>query len=41
VAEKIPENPEIEPLTRTQILVAMGVTAIMLLAVAKVWLLFG
>ncbi|MEG3976876.1 CPBP family intramembrane metalloprotease [Microcoleus sp. herbarium8] len=41
MAEKLPENPEIEPLTRTQVLVAMGVTAIMLLAVAKVWLLFG
>ena len=39
--EKLPENPEIEPLTRTQVLVAMGVTAIMLLAVAKLWLLFG
>jgi membrane protease YdiL (CAAX protease family) len=41
VAEKIPENPEMEPLTRTQVLVAMGVTAIILLAVAKLWLLFG
>ncbi|MEG4271077.1 MULTISPECIES: CPBP family intramembrane glutamic endopeptidase [unclassified Microcoleus] len=41
MAQKIPENPEIEPLTRTQVLVAMGVTAIMLLAVAKLWLLFG
>jgi uncharacterized protein len=41
VAEKLPENPEIEPLTRTQVLVAMGVTAIILLAVAKLWLLFG
>jgi uncharacterized protein len=41
VAEKIPENPELEPLTRTQVLVAMGVTAIILLAVAKLWLLFG
>ena len=41
MAEKLPENPEIEPLTRTQVLVAMGVTAIILLAVAKLWLLFG
>ena len=41
MAEKIPETPEIEPLTRTQVLVAMGVTAIMLLAVAKLWLIFG
>lgn len=30
-------NPELEPLTRTQILVLMGVTAIILLIVAKVW----
>ncbi|WP_293124096.1 CPBP family intramembrane glutamic endopeptidase [Microcoleus sp. bin38.metabat.b11b12b14.051] len=41
MAEKLPETPEIEPLTRTQVLVAMGVTAIMLLAVAKLWLIFG
>jgi membrane protease YdiL (CAAX protease family) len=30
-------NPELEPLTRTQILVLMGVTAVILLMVAKVW----
>ena len=30
-------SPEIEPLTRTQILVVMGVTAIILLIVAKIW----
>jgi uncharacterized protein len=30
-------NPEFEPLTRTQILVLMGVTAVILLIVAKVW----
>jgi uncharacterized protein len=30
-------NPELEPLTRTQILVLMGVTAVILLIVAKVW----
>jgi hypothetical protein len=41
VAEKLPENPEIEPLTRTQVLVAMGVTAIILLVIAKLWLQFG
>ena len=41
MAEKIPENPEIEPLTRTQVLVAMGVTAIILLVIAKLWLQFG
>ncbi|MGK7916903.1 MAG: lysostaphin resistance A-like protein [Prochloraceae cyanobacterium] len=36
-----PNNPEIEPLTRTQILVAMGVTAVILLIVAKLWQKFG
>ena len=41
MAEKLPENPEIEPLTRTQVLVAMGVTAIILLVIAKLWLQFG
>lgn len=30
-----PNNPELEPLTRTQILIVMGVTALLLLAVAK------
>jgi hypothetical protein len=34
-------NPEIEPLTRTQILVVMGVTAIILLIIAKVWQQLG
>ncbi|NJR25363.1 MAG: CPBP family intramembrane metalloprotease [Richelia sp. CSU_2_1] len=41
MAEKLPENPDIEPLTRTQVLVAMGVTAIILLVIAKLWLQFG
>lgn len=41
MAEKLPENPEFEPLTRTQVLVAMGVTAIILLVIAKLWLQFG
>ncbi|MGK7878161.1 MAG: lysostaphin resistance A-like protein [Xenococcaceae cyanobacterium] len=36
-----PNNPEIEPLTRTQILVVMGVTAVILLIVAKLWQQFG
>ena len=36
-----PNNPEIEPLTRTQILVAMGVTAVILLIIAKLWQKFG
>ena len=39
--EKLPNNPELEPLTRTPILVAMGVTAVILLTVAKLWLQFG
>ncbi len=41
MTEKLPENPEIEPLTRTQVLVAMGVTAVVLLAIAKLWQIFG
>ena len=36
-----PKNPELEPLSRTQILVFMGVTAVLLLAVAKVWQKLG
>lgn len=35
------DNPEIEPLTRTQILVIMGVTALVLLIVAKLWQKLG
>jgi hypothetical protein len=34
-------NPEIEPLTRIQILVVMGVTAILLLIVSKLWQYLG
>ncbi len=41
MTEKIPENPDIEPLTRIQVLVAMGVTALVLLAISKICLLFG
>ncbi len=33
--------PEIQPLTRTQVLVVMGVTAVILLLVAKLWLQIG
>ncbi|MEL6495238.1 MAG: CPBP family intramembrane glutamic endopeptidase [Cyanobacteria bacterium J06623_7] len=36
-----PNTPELEPLSRTQILVFMGVTAIVLLAIAKVWQKLG
>lgn len=41
MAKQLPENPELEPLTRTQVLVAMGVTAVLLLIAAKLWLHFG
>ena len=34
-------QPDFEPLTRTQILVVMGVTAVILLIVAKVWQYLG
>jgi membrane protease YdiL (CAAX protease family) len=35
------QNPDLEPMTRSQILIAMGVTAIILLTVAEVWLTLG
>jgi uncharacterized protein len=35
------QNPEIEPLSRTQILIAMAVTSVILFGVAKLWLYFG
>ncbi len=41
MAEKLPHEPEIEPLTRTQVLVAMGVTAVVLLIIAKLWMQFS
>ena len=41
MAKQLPENPELEPLTRTQVLVAMGVTAVLLLVAAKLWLHLG
>lgn len=34
------QQPELESLTRTQVLIAMGVTALLLLFVAKVWQYF-
>lgn len=34
-------NPKIQPLTRTQILVAIGVTAVLLWLAAKLWLQFS
>ena len=36
-----PNNPELEPLSRTQILIFMGITAIFLLAIAKIWQKLG
>ncbi|MBE9129595.1 MULTISPECIES: CPBP family intramembrane glutamic endopeptidase [unclassified Coleofasciculus] len=41
MTKQSPDNPKIEPLTRMQVLVAMGVTAVVLLAIAKLWLEFG
>ncbi|MGH1395287.1 MAG: lysostaphin resistance A-like protein [Trichormus sp.] len=41
MVEKQNREPEIPYLTRTQVLVAMGVTAILLWIVARVWLYFG
>jgi uncharacterized protein len=41
VAEQFPETPELEPLTRTQVLIAIGVTAVILFVIAKVWLLLS
>jgi uncharacterized protein len=34
-------NPDLEPLSRMQILIAMAVTAIVLFGVARLWLYFG
>lgn len=41
MAKQLPESPELEPLTRTQILMAMGVTAVVLLLIARLWMQFG
>ena len=41
MAKQLPDHPEIEPLTRIQVLIAMGVTAVVLLVVAKLWLHFS
>lgn len=41
MAEQQKRAPEIQPLTRTQILVTIGVTAVLLLLIAKLWLQFG
>jgi uncharacterized protein len=36
-----PNTPELEPLSRPQILIFMGITAIFLLAIAKIWQKLG
>lgn len=41
MVKQLPDHPEFEPLTRTQVLIAMGVTAVVLLVVAKIWLHLG
>lgn len=41
MAQQIPDTPETQPLSRTQVLIAMGVTAVVLLVVSKVWLHFS
>jgi uncharacterized protein len=41
VAEQIPDSPDSESLSRTQVLIAMGVTAIVLLLAAKLWMHLG
>ncbi|NEP01309.1 MAG: CPBP family intramembrane metalloprotease [Symploca sp. SIO2E9] len=41
MSNQLPDHPEIEPLTRTQVLIAMGLTAVVLLSIAKLWLHFG
>ncbi|WP_254721816.1 CPBP family intramembrane glutamic endopeptidase [Kovacikia minuta] len=38
---ELPETPEFEPLSRTQVLIAMGVTAVVLLLITKLWMQFG
>lgn len=41
MAEQRPDQPEVEALSRTQVLIAMGVTAVVLLLAAKLWVQFG
>ncbi|MCT7959516.1 CPBP family intramembrane metalloprotease [Laspinema sp. D1] len=41
MTEQIPNDPQLETFTRTQILMGMGVTAIVLFGIAKLWLYFG
>lgn len=41
MTEQHKQDPQIQPLTRTQILILMGVTAVILWIIAKLWLQFG
>ncbi|MDY6937774.1 MAG: CPBP family intramembrane glutamic endopeptidase [Cyanobacteriota bacterium] len=41
MTDRSPKEPEMETLSRTQILVAMGVTALVLLLIAKLWMKLG
>jgi uncharacterized protein len=41
VTDQLPEDPELISLSRTQVLIAMGVTAVVLLLVSKLWVQFG
>ena len=38
--QHIPQEPELEPMTRMQVLAAMGVTALVLLLISRFWLFF-
>lgn len=39
MTKQSPDEPKMEPLTRVQVLAAMGLTAVVLLFIAKIWLL--
>jgi len=41
VPEPYSDDPEFAPLTRTQVLIAMGLTAVGLMVVSKIWLRLG
>ncbi|MBW4696191.1 MAG: CPBP family intramembrane metalloprotease [Lyngbya sp. HA4199-MV5] len=41
MVQQRPDQPEVESLSRTQVLIAMGVTAVVLLLIAKLWVQFG
>ena len=41
MSDSSPKLPELEPMTRSQVLIAMGVTAFVLLLVARLWMSLG